>query len=48
MLAPGMLADIAVIATDVFGHPPASRDDVAVKATIVDGKVVFRTNGGAR
>jgi hypothetical protein len=41
-LAPGMLADIAVLATDVFGHPPATRADVAVKVTIVDGKVVFR------
>ncbi len=41
-LAPGMLADIAVLATDVFGNPPASRADVAVRTTIVDGKVVFR------
>ena len=43
ILKPGMLADIVVLATDVFGHPPASRADVAVKATIVDGKVVFRS-----
>jgi predicted amidohydrolase YtcJ len=41
-LAPGMLADIAVLATDVFSRAPASRDDVAVKATILDGKMVFR------
>jgi len=41
-LAAGMLADIAVLATDVFLHPPASRDDIAVKATILDGKVVYR------
>jgi predicted amidohydrolase YtcJ len=42
MLAPGMLADVAVLATDVFAHPPAARADVAVVATIFDGKVVFR------
>jgi predicted amidohydrolase YtcJ len=44
-LAAGMLADIVVLATDVFSHPPASRDDVAVSATIVDGKVVYRRSG---
>jgi predicted amidohydrolase YtcJ len=47
-LAPGMLADIAVLATDVFGHPPATRADVAVKATIVDGAVVYRAATGQR
>jgi predicted amidohydrolase YtcJ len=47
-LAPGMLADIAVLATDVFGHPPATRADVAVKATIVDGTVVFRAGAPQR
>ena len=41
-LAPGMLADIAVLATDVFGHPPATRADVTVNTTIFDGKVVYR------
>jgi hypothetical protein len=41
-IAPGMLADIVVLATDVFSHPPATRADVAVKATIFDGKVVYR------
>jgi predicted amidohydrolase YtcJ len=40
-LQPGMLADIAVLATDVFTHPPAARGDIAVKATILDGKPVF-------
>ena len=40
-LRPGMLADIVVLATDVFSHPPAVRDDVAVKVTILDGKPVF-------
>jgi predicted amidohydrolase YtcJ len=41
-IAPGMLADIVVLATDVFSHPPASRADIAVTTTIVDGKVVYR------
>jgi predicted amidohydrolase YtcJ len=43
-LAPGMLADVAVLAADVFAHPPATRADVAVVTTIVDGKVVFRAS----
>ena len=43
-LAPGMLADIVVLATDVFTTPPATRADVAVKATIVDGRVVYRAS----
>jgi predicted amidohydrolase YtcJ len=41
-LAPGMLADVAVLATNVFAHPVTTRADVAVTATIVDGKVVYR------
>ena len=41
-LAPGMLADIVVLATDVFAKAPAVRSDVAVKVTIFDGKVVYR------
>jgi predicted amidohydrolase YtcJ/pimeloyl-ACP methyl ester carboxylesterase len=41
-LAPGMLADIVVLATDIFARAPAVRSDVAVKTTIVDGKVVYR------
>jgi predicted amidohydrolase YtcJ len=41
-LAAGMLADVAVLASDVFAHPPATRGDVAVAVTIFDGKVVFR------
>jgi predicted amidohydrolase YtcJ len=42
MLQAGMLADIAVLATDVFSHPAAARGDIAVKITILDGKLVFR------
>ena len=41
-LKPGMLADIAVLATDVFTHPPTARGDVAVTVTILDGKPVFK------
>jgi predicted amidohydrolase YtcJ len=43
-LAAGMLADIVVLARDIFVHPPATRADVAVSATILDGKVVFRSD----
>jgi predicted amidohydrolase YtcJ len=41
-LKPGMLADIAVLATDVFTHPPAARGDIAVTVAILDGKPVFK------
>lgn len=41
-LAPGMLADVVVLATDVFSHPPAKKEDLAVKTTILDGKIVYR------
>jgi predicted amidohydrolase YtcJ len=44
-LAPGMLADVVILATDVFSHPPTKREDIAVKATIFDGKVVYRAAG---
>ena len=43
-LAPGMLADLVILATDVFSHPPARREDLAVKATILGGKVVYRSS----
>jgi predicted amidohydrolase YtcJ len=41
-IAPGMLADLVVLASDVFTTPPATRAAVAVQATIFDGKVVYR------
>jgi hypothetical protein len=41
-LAPGMLADVVVLATDVFSHEPATAADIAVKFTIFDGRVVYR------
>jgi predicted amidohydrolase YtcJ len=47
-IAPGMLADIVVLATDVFARAPAVRDDIAVKATIFDGKVVYRADRVSR
>jgi predicted amidohydrolase YtcJ len=40
-LAPGMLADIAVLTTDVFTGPPARPSDAVVQATIFDGRVVY-------
>jgi predicted amidohydrolase YtcJ len=42
-LAPGMLADVAILATDVFTHPATSREDLAVKVTIFDGNVVYES-----
>jgi predicted amidohydrolase YtcJ len=45
VLAPGMLADVVVLATDIFDHGPATREDIAVKVTILDGKVVYRAPG---
>jgi predicted amidohydrolase YtcJ len=40
-LAPGMLADIAVLTSDVFAKPPTGPDDIQVAATIFDGRVVY-------
>ncbi len=40
-LASGMLADIAIIATDVFAHEAQRREDLQVTTTIFDGKVVY-------
>ena len=40
-LAPGMLADIVVLATDVFTNVPVKGGDVAVDTTIFDGRVVY-------
>jgi predicted amidohydrolase YtcJ len=41
MLAPGMLADIVVLATDLLSQPPTKATDVVVATTIFDGKVVY-------
>lgn len=40
-LAPGMLADIVVLATDIAATPIASPTGVPVAVTIFDGKVVY-------
>jgi hypothetical protein len=41
-LAPGMLADIAVLSRDILTAPPRALGDVVVDATIFDGKVVYQ------
>ena len=40
-LAPGMLADVVVLASDIAAAPVASPEGVVVAATIFDGKVVY-------
>jgi predicted amidohydrolase YtcJ len=38
-----MLADIVMLATDVFAKQPAKAEDAAVMMTIFDGRIVFRS-----
>jgi predicted amidohydrolase YtcJ len=45
-LAPGMLADIAVLSGDILSDPVAA--DVVVEATVFDGKVVYQRGAKAR
>jgi predicted amidohydrolase YtcJ len=46
-LAPGMLADIVVLSTDVFALPPSRLLDAHVTMTIFDGQIVYeRQDGG--
>lgn len=40
-LAPGMLADIVILSTDVMSTLPASVNAVVVEKTIFDGKIVY-------
>ena len=47
-LAPGMLADIVVLATDLFAHAPAAAGDVVVDTTIFDGRVVYERSPAGR
>ena len=47
-LAPGMLADIAVLSRDILGAPPRDLGDVVVDTTILDGKVVYRRTAPAQ
>jgi predicted amidohydrolase YtcJ len=44
-LAPGMLADIVVLASDLFATAPAKVTDVVVQATVFDGRVVYERTG---
>ena len=41
-LAPGMLADLVILSTDIFAHPPQKPTDLAVDVTIANGVVVYR------
>jgi predicted amidohydrolase YtcJ len=47
-LAPGMLADIVVLATDVFTNAPVKAGDVVVDTTIFDGRVVYERSRAER
>ncbi|WP_137723089.1 amidohydrolase [Prescottella subtropica] len=40
-IAPGLFADFVVLDTDPLSCPPSAIKDVAVLATVVDGRVVF-------
>lgn len=42
VLAPGMLADIVILSTDIFSLPPERLLDGRVEATIFDGKLIFQ------
>lgn len=41
-IAPGRLADVVVLASDVFAQPEESAGDLVVDTTIFDGTVVYR------
>ena len=45
-IAPGYLADLAVLDRDPFEVPPEALKDVAVLLTLVDGRVVYRAGSG--
>jgi predicted amidohydrolase YtcJ len=45
-LAPGMLADIAILSTDIFVRPPQKPTDLIVDMTIANGAVVYRRDVG--
>ncbi len=46
VLAPGMLADIVILSTDVLGRPPASVLEAVVTTTIFDGRIVYTREAG--
>jgi len=41
-----MLADIAILSTDIFARPPRKPTDLIVDLTIADGAVVYRRDVG--
>lgn len=40
-IAPGMLADLVILSSDLLAQTPATAADVVVETTIFDGKVVY-------
>ena len=44
-IAPGMLADLVILTTDVLAQTPAKASDIVVETTIFDGKVVYERVG---
>jgi predicted amidohydrolase YtcJ len=44
-IAPGMLADMAVLSDDLFKIAPETIESVAVDLTILDGRVIYRRPG---
>ena len=40
-LAPGMLADLVVLSTDIFQLTPEKVRETVVKVTVFDGEVVY-------
>ncbi|WP_082601939.1 amidohydrolase [Phenylobacterium sp. Root700] len=43
----GKLADVVILADDIFAKPPSSGADLVVDQTIFDGQVVYRRDGVA-
>jgi predicted amidohydrolase YtcJ len=41
-LAPGLLADMVILSTDIFSTPPSRLLDGVVDVTVFDGKVAYR------
>jgi predicted amidohydrolase YtcJ len=41
-LAPGFLADAVVLAADPYTADPASLADIAIQATIFDGRIAYQ------
>jgi predicted amidohydrolase YtcJ len=40
-IAPGMLADLVILSSDLLAQTPAKASDIVVETTIFDGKVVY-------